>query len=54
MTFGVETDEVDAVEQLDTFVEAGGTFVDTADVYGDGESERIIGRWLAARTLAMS
>lgn len=49
MTFGVETDEQTAHEQLDRFVAAGGTFVDTADVYGDGESERIVGRWLADR-----
>lgn len=49
MTFGVETDEHEAHRQLDTFVDAGGTFIDTADVYGDGESERIIGRWAARR-----
>jgi aryl-alcohol dehydrogenase-like predicted oxidoreductase len=49
MTFGVETDERDAHRQLDTFVAAGGTFVDTADVYGAGDSERIIGRWIERR-----
>ena len=49
MTFGVEADQDVAYEQLDAFVEAGGTFIDTADVYADGESERIIGRWLADR-----
>ena len=49
MTFGVETDAADAVEQLDCFVEAGGTLIDTADVYAAGESERIVGRWLADR-----
>jgi aryl-alcohol dehydrogenase (NADP+) len=49
MTFGVETDEPGAHEQLDRFVEAGGTYVDTADVYGAGRSEEIIGRWLASR-----
>ncbi|MFK7917320.1 MAG: aldo/keto reductase [Ilumatobacter sp.] len=49
MTFGVETPESDAHQQLDAFVQAGGTFIDTADVYGAGESERIIGRWAAAR-----
>ncbi len=49
MTFGVETDEDGAFAQLDRFVEAGGTLVDTADVYGSGASERIIGRWLADR-----
>ena len=49
MTFGVEADQGVAYDQLDAFVEAGGTFIDTADVYADGESERIIGRWLADR-----
>ena len=49
MTFGAETDEAGSHEQLDTFVEAGGTLVDTADVYSAGVSEEIIGRWLAAR-----
>src|SRR5260370_3822627 len=48
MTFGVETDEPGAHQQLDRFLEAGGTFVDTADVYGDGSSEEIIGRWFAS------
>jgi aryl-alcohol dehydrogenase-like predicted oxidoreductase len=49
MTFGAETDEVGAHEQLDQFLEAGGTFVDTADVYSHGVSEEIIGRWFARR-----
>ena len=49
MTFGVETDEAGSHEQLDRFIEAGGTLVDTADVYGKGESEEIIGRWFASR-----
>ena len=49
MTFGAETDEAGSHEQLDRFVEAGGTLVDTADVYSAGVSEEIIGRWLAAR-----
>jgi aryl-alcohol dehydrogenase-like predicted oxidoreductase len=37
-----------AHEQLDRFVAAGGTLVDTADVYTGTASESIIGRWLAA------
>ena len=49
MTFGDETDEVQAHAQLDAFVETGGTLVDTADVYTAGASEAIIGRWLADR-----
>jgi aryl-alcohol dehydrogenase-like predicted oxidoreductase len=47
MTFGAEADETTSHEIIDTFVERGGTFIDTADVYSAGESERIIGRWLA-------
>lgn len=47
MTFGEEADEVASHAQLDVFVEAGGTLIDTADVYSDGTSEGIIGRWLA-------
>jgi aryl-alcohol dehydrogenase (NADP+) len=49
MTFGKETDEKASHAQLDRFVERGGNFVDTADVYSRGVSEEIIGRWLAAR-----
>jgi aryl-alcohol dehydrogenase-like predicted oxidoreductase len=49
MTFGNESDEKVSHAQLDRFVEAGGTFIDTADVYTHGESERIIGHWLASR-----
>ena len=49
MTFGVEADEATAHEQLDRFIEAGGTMVDTADTYGAGRSEEIIGRWFARR-----
>ncbi|HEX4791220.1 MAG TPA: aldo/keto reductase [Actinospica sp.] len=49
MTFGNESSEEVSHAQLDRFLEAGGTFIDTADVYSRGESERIIGRWLASR-----
>ncbi len=46
MTFGDETDEEGAHAQLDRFVAAGGSLVDTADVYSAGVSEEIVGRWL--------
>ena len=49
LTFGNETDEAGAFNQLDSFVAAGGTLLDSADVYADGRAEEIIGRWLAAR-----
>jgi aryl-alcohol dehydrogenase-like predicted oxidoreductase len=47
MTWGRDTDEHEARDQLTAFVEAGGTLVDTADVYADGESERVLGLLLA-------
>jgi aryl-alcohol dehydrogenase-like predicted oxidoreductase len=47
LTFGNETDQATSFGQLDRFTEAGGTLVDSADVYADGRSEEIIGRWLA-------
>ncbi|GLY76398.1 aldo/keto reductase [Actinoallomurus iriomotensis] len=43
MTWGGDTDPEDAAEQLTTFVEAGGSLLDTADVYCGGDSERVIG-----------
>lgn len=49
MTFGHETDREGAFAQLDAFLEAGGTFIDTADVYSHGVSEEIVGGWLAER-----
>src|SRR3954471_21688845 len=47
MLMGDKTPVDDAHRMLDRFGEAGGTFVDTADVYGDGESERVLAPWLA-------
>ena len=49
MYFGSETPELDAFAILDTFVEAGGNLIDTADAYVGGASEEIIGRWFTAR-----
>jgi len=45
MTFGAETNELDAFRQMDMFVDHGGTFIDTADGYSGGLSEEIIGKW---------
>ena len=47
MTWGRDTDEDEAAMQLTAFVDAGGTLVDTADVYADGDSERTLGRLLS-------
>jgi aryl-alcohol dehydrogenase-like predicted oxidoreductase len=49
MTFGRETSEADSHRMLDRFVQAGGNFIDTADVYSQGISEEILGRWLAGK-----
>ena len=54
--FGWTADEEASYAVLDAYVAAGGTFVDTADVYSawvdgnsGGESEAVLGRWMAAR-----
>jgi aryl-alcohol dehydrogenase-like predicted oxidoreductase len=49
MTFGSGADEGTSFHLMDRFVERGGTFLDTADQYGAGVSEEIVGRWIAAR-----
>lgn len=49
MTFGAEADEATSHAILNRFAEAGGTFIDTADVYSHGASEEIIGSWLGTR-----
>jgi aryl-alcohol dehydrogenase-like predicted oxidoreductase len=49
MTFGRETTEAISVSILNRFVDAGGNFIDSADVYTQGASEEIVGRWLKAQ-----
>ncbi|MFE5741256.1 aldo/keto reductase [Streptomyces celluloflavus] len=44
LTWARDTDEQEAADQLKTFWEAGGTLVDTADIYADGGSEYLLGR----------
>ncbi len=46
MTWGRDTDPDDAAEQMKLFLEAGGTLIDTADVYGAGDAETVIGSLL--------
>jgi len=48
MTWGRDTDESEAAEQLRSYLDAGGNFLDTAAVYGDGDSERVIGGFLGS------
>ena len=45
----LEIGEDAAYELLDAYADAGGRYIDTADVYGGGDSERWIGNWLADR-----
>jgi aryl-alcohol dehydrogenase-like predicted oxidoreductase len=49
MLMGDSTPVDEAHRMLDRFVDAGGTFIDTADTYGDGTSERTLAPWLARR-----
>jgi aryl-alcohol dehydrogenase-like predicted oxidoreductase len=56
MQFGWTADEAAGLEVMDAFYEAGGNFIDTADIYSTwaegnpgGVSEEIIGRWVKAR-----
>ncbi len=46
MSYGAAVDVIDAEELLTTFVDAGGTLVDTAPVYGDGRCEELLGTLL--------
>ena len=46
MTFGAESDEATSHNLLDDYAQAGGNFIDTADVYSTGVSETIVGKWL--------
>lgn len=49
MTFGRETSEEESYRILERFEEAGGNFIDTANIYSEGRSEEIIGRWLRGK-----
>ena len=43
MTWGRDTDEHEAAEQMRAFLDYGGTLIDTAAIFGDGDSERVVG-----------
>jgi aryl-alcohol dehydrogenase-like predicted oxidoreductase len=56
MYFGTRNDEATSFRLLDQYVEAGGTFIDTANIYAHwvegfrgGESEAVLGRWMKSR-----
>jgi aryl-alcohol dehydrogenase-like predicted oxidoreductase len=55
-TFGWTTDQKASEAVLDAYVDAGGNFIDTADIYSrwapgnkGGESEAALGQWMSAR-----
>ena len=48
------TDEAESLACLDAMLEAGITFIDTANIYGMGISESVIGTWLASRRPAVT
>lgn len=43
MTWGRDTDNHEAADQCRAYIDAGGNFLDTSPIYGDGDSERVIG-----------
>jgi aryl-alcohol dehydrogenase-like predicted oxidoreductase len=47
--FGWTLDEQGSFSVLDAYLDGGGNFIDTADVYGQGASESILGRWMRSR-----
>ncbi|HEX4123505.1 MAG TPA: aldo/keto reductase [Tepidisphaeraceae bacterium] len=49
MNFGGRSDPAESARILDHYLEVGGNFVDTANVYNDGRSESVIGQWIADR-----
>ncbi|MFP3895844.1 MAG: aldo/keto reductase [Anaerolineales bacterium] len=49
MTFGREADEETSFKLMDRYMELGGNFLDTADQYSQGGSEKVVGRWIKKR-----
>lgn len=54
MSWGSDIDEYVADEQLGAYLEAGGTFIDTAPIYGDGQCEPLVGALLERRSVRES
>lgn len=46
MNFGGRSDPAESKRILSNFIELGGNFIDTANVYNDGKSEEVIGQWM--------
>lgn len=49
MTFGNTTSQTDSIRMIHNFMDLGGNFIDTADVYVDGRSEEIVGEAIRER-----
>ncbi|MBI4926304.1 MAG: aldo/keto reductase [Anaerolineae bacterium] len=49
MSFGRESSVDESLRMMDRFADAGGNFIDTANIYSRGVSEEIVGQWLANR-----
>src|SRR3954470_11667402 len=47
MTWGTSVDAYEGTDQLTAFLDAGGTLVDTAPIYGDGACEELLGALIA-------
>lgn len=52
MTWGRDTEQMDAADQLADFLAEGGNLVDTATSYGDGAAERLLGQLMAPGSVA--
>ncbi|GAA0963240.1 aldo/keto reductase [Kribbella koreensis] len=48
-SYGVQSDDAESIATVHAAIDAGCTFIDTADVYGDGANEELVGRALAGR-----
>ncbi|GAA1119300.1 aldo/keto reductase [Kribbella jejuensis] len=48
-SYGVRADDAESIATIHAAIDAGCTFIDTADVYGDGANEELVGRALAGR-----
>src|ERR687898_3637801 len=48
-SYGVQGDDAESIATVHAAIDAGCTFIDTADVYGEGRNEELVGRALAGR-----
>jgi aryl-alcohol dehydrogenase-like predicted oxidoreductase len=48
-SYGVQADDAESIATVHAAIDAGCTFIDTADIYGDGANEELVGRALAGR-----